>query len=135
MRLLLLLVACTAFQRTRATLQQGGFDSEPGSDGAFFEQMWTSFDINGDNKIDLDEVEAMLPSMTTSEDKDKSTPEQRARGFMEMLDEDGNGFGSRVEMQRFLKKMQDMDGRLDRLPQPAQSGKKRRRKRAPREEL
>ena len=35
---------------------------------------------------------------------------------MEMLDENGDGYGDLRELKSFVKKMHDMDGHIDRLP-------------------
>ena len=39
-----------------------------------------------------------------------------------MLDADGDGVGRREEFLPFMRKLRDMDGRIDRLPTPESSG-------------
>ena len=77
------------------------------------------FDVDKNGVIEREEIAEVLPGMTSPEDAKEGTPEEKVEGMMMMLDDDGNGVGTREEMKLFMKKMQEMDGRLDRLPTPA----------------
>ena len=124
-----------AFKRATPTATQ----APPMGEAAMLQNMFSSFDVDGDGLVSRDEVEQRLPYMNDDpSETDGSTLEQRVDGFMLMLDEDRNGYGTRTEMKAFIKKMQDMDGRTDRLPVPAaaeptakKSKKRKKRRSAP----
>eukprot|EP00322_Chrysochromulina_rotalis_P011045 CAMPEP_0115859124 /NCGR_PEP_ID=MMETSP0287-20121206/16451_1 /TAXON_ID=412157 /ORGANISM="Chrysochromulina rotalis, Strain UIO044" /LENGTH=250 /DNA_ID=CAMNT_0003313409 /DNA_START=1 /DNA_END=752 /DNA_ORIENTATION=+ len=90
------------------------------------EGMFNRLNVDGDNTISRDEIRTALPFLTQEKHGDYQT-EKRVDGFMMMLDEDGNGSGSRAEMLAFMIKMQQMDGTTDRLPQPPSSGTSKKR--------
>ena len=59
--------------------------------------------------------------------------QKMAEGMMEMLDENGDSYGDLNELKKFMQKMHDMDGNMDRLPaggsrRSRSSSKKRKRK-------
>ena len=88
------------------------------------------FDRDGDGKVSRDEVGTALPRFTRKEDVEGSTVEELVDGFMGMLDEDGDGYGDLEEFRAFMRKMSEMDGRLDLLPMPGTKRKARKRKRS-----
>jgi hypothetical protein len=82
-----------------------------------------ALDANQDGRVTFGELLIMLPKMSSAANEDDeafdlATDEQKARGFMDMLDTNGDGVGSREEFGPFMEKLRDMDGRLDRLPGP-----------------
>ena len=108
-------------------ITKDGFSSDDFD--ALSRNMFSAFDLNGDGVIDRQEVEHVLPSMTSPEDMKDSTADSRVEGYMLMLDENGDGVGSRSEMASFIRKMNDMDGQLNRLPLPPKQRRTKRRAR------
>ena len=77
------------------------------------------FDMDADGYVSKHELRMALPNMLTQDQLQQNPIDEYVRGFMIMLDADGDGRGSKDEFVPFMEKMRDMDGRLDLLPQPA----------------
>ena len=131
--LLLLLDRVGAQEIVQRAIEPKAGASGTANSGRLAEDMFAAFDTNGDGSVDRTEAAAALPQLTSPEDRQHGTDEERFENFWMMLDEDGDGRGSRAEFSSFVKKMVEMDGRVDRLPASSgkQSGRTRRGRRRP----
>jgi hypothetical protein len=75
-----------------------------------------NLDIDRNGYVTKDELRKNLPMLTNPEDMKNLNADDMVQGFMDMLDQDGDGVGSKKEFLPFVKILRDMDGRMDRLP-------------------
>ena len=123
-------------------------DFEKPSDETIIGMWLDKFDKDKDMRLDASEAAAFISHGQTMKGESMTTDDElksMVDNTMEMLDENGDGYGDLRELKAFVKKMHDMDGHLDRLPagdsHSARSSRKKRKSRkkksssATREEL